>query len=179
MDAHDYLDRVLELYAPTFDIERPREAGGICFDAYGFFSSMSEKYVLVEDAKLWTVNTFEHAFFLVADSISADDIAEVERLIEGPLQSGFVTKGKRYPGNDHLRSLITVVLISRNAVGRTVSDQLERFRFDKSYLFTLRGYCEGRLIAVELENKKVYASKAASKLKRLYEEVLKGEKDRR
>jgi hypothetical protein len=32
---------------------------------------------------------------------------------------------------------------------------------------------------VDLENKKVYASKAASKLKRLYEEVLKGEKDRR
>lgn len=179
MDAHDYLDRILELYAPTFDIERQRKAGGVCFDAYGFFSSLSEKYVLVKDARLWAVNTYEHAFFKVVDGLSKKDIDAAGDLIKGPLQSGFVTKGKKYPEKDHMHSLITVVYVSRKAVGEDAVAALGRFRYDRSYLFNFRGYCEGRIIAVDLEDSKVYTSKAASSLKGLYEGAMDGSLTRR
>ena len=172
MDASAYLDRILELYASTFDIERPRTVDGICFDAYGFFSSLSERYVLVKDAKLWSVNAFEHAFFRVMDSIEPEDISVAKSLVEGPIQSEFITKGKKYPERDHLHSLITVVLISKRAVGEETAEKARHFRFDRSYLFTLRGYSEGRLIAVDLENKKVHTNKAAAKLRGLYEKAM-------
>lgn len=49
IEAFAYLDKVLERYERTFDLTRPFSLEGERFDAYGYFSSRSEKYVLARD----------------------------------------------------------------------------------------------------------------------------------
>ena len=67
MDQASYLNIILAKYAGTFDIEKNRVIDGREYTAYGYFSSLGEKYVLVKKAKLWSVKAYEHAFFLTED----------------------------------------------------------------------------------------------------------------
>ena len=46
MERTDYIEKLLEEYSKSFDIDRDFEIGGIKPYAYGYFSTVSEKYVL-------------------------------------------------------------------------------------------------------------------------------------
>ena len=169
MEAAAYLDTILLRYSGTFDISRPYELDGQSFDAYGYFCSRSEKYVLTRKANLWTVDAFEHILFRSADKLTPADIGEAARLISGPMQDAFVTKGRKYPEQDHMYSYLTAVLISREAVDIATATAAKLYRFEKGYLFNFRGFARGRLVVVDLANEAVTTSKSAKALAKMYE----------
>ena len=172
--GNEFLERMLEEYRKSFDIVRDYEIGGITASAYGFFSTISEKYVLSPKANLWSVHGFEHILFLPCDEVTIKDLEDLKELMALHMAPQLVCKGRKYPEKDHMYSYLTVALLCDHTPDNETINCLERFRFEKNYLATIRGYAEGHLVLLDLSSGCAYTNKAAKHLKEYYERIFRG-----
>lgn len=179
MKTADYLDRLLLRYAGTFDIYQPYMIRGREYPAYGYFFSHVEKYVLVREANMWTSDSYEHIVFMQEEAVTPDILQEAESVIRDYMEPVLVRKGEKYPEKNHMYSYLTVVVLTERAVEPQLARQIKKFSFDKGYRFNLRGFCQGRLAAVSMEEEKVYTNAAARQSRRLYQEIFQEVKDGR
>ena len=194
MTSGDYLDKILDRMTSTHNITRNITADGRTFAAYALYEASSEKYVLSRKANLWKVSESEHVLFMTlpenadpgtdpgansdADS-GANPGASPEALFEetGRLISDYMepvlSRGnEKYPPKDHMRTFLTAVLVLERSPDQELIRKVRRFRFDKSYLFSLRGFSQGRIIVVDLPSKKVYTSPAAKDVAAFFRQAL-------
>ena len=91
-------------------------------------------------------------------------------------------RGEPLPPADHQYTWLTVVLLSEKAPGADVIEAVKKARFTRFYRFYLRGYSEGRVLLVDLENRRLYTNRAGRGLKKLYQlafdNIAKAEKKR-
>ena len=194
MTSGDYLDKILDRMTSTHNITRNFTADGWTFAAYALYEASSEKYVLSRKANLWKVSESEHVLFMTlpenadpgadseADSgagpganSSADPEAlfkEAGRLISDYMEPVLSRGNEKYPPKDHMRTFLTAVLVLERSPGPELIRKVRRYRFDKSYLFSLRGFSQGRIIVVDLPSKRVYTSPAAKDVAGFYRQVL-------
>ena len=168
MDCKTYLDRMIIKYEKTFDIQQPYSIDGKEYPAYGYFFSESEKYVLTQKANLWSVHTFEHILFLTADPCREETLEEARRIIDSYMEPHLVRKDRKVPPKDHMVSYLTIAILTEHTPGREVIQKAEAFRYDRSYLLTIRGASEGHLILVDLEGEEVYSNRRARNLREIY-----------
>lgn len=194
MTSGDYLDKILDRMTSTHNITRNFTADGRTFATYALYEASSEKYVLSRKANLWKVSESEHVLFMTlpenadpgtdpganpgADS-DADPGASPEALFEesGRVISDYMepvlSRGnEKYPPKDHMRTFLTAVLVLERSPGPELIRKVRRYRFDKSYLFSLRGFSQGRIIVVDLPSKKVYTSPAAKDVAAFFRQAL-------
>ena len=190
MTSGDYLDKILDRMTFTHNITRNFTADGRTFAAYALYEASSEKYVLSRKANLWKVSESEHVLFMTlpenadpgadseADSganFSADPEAlfkEAGRLISDYMEPVLSRGNEKYPPKDHMRTFLTAVLVLERSPDQELIRKVRRFRFDKSYLFSLRGFSQGRIIVVDLPSKKVYTSPAAKDVAAFFRQAL-------
>ena len=170
-DKAEYLEKLLCEYQKSFDITRDYKIGDIVASAYGFFSSISEKYVISPKANLWSIHGFEHILFLERERVGEADIEEARLLMTEHMEPELVRKGKKYPEKDHMYSYVTVAFICERSPEDAVVQAVKGFRYEKNYLMTIRGHVEGHLILADLEGKKAYACKQAKHLTEFYNKV--------
>lgn len=173
MKPADYLDRLLLRYAGTFDIYQPYVIRGREYPAYGYFFSHIEKYVLVREANMWTSDSYEHVIFMEAEQVTEQTIAEADSIIREYMEPVLVRKGQKCPEPNHMYSYLTVVMLSEKAIDAAVVKKVKRYTFEKGYRFNIRGFSQGHLTAVSLEDEKVYTNNAARKGAALFKEVFK------
>jgi len=194
MTSGDYLDKILDRMTSTHNITRNFTADGWTFAAYALYEASSEKYVLSRKANLWKVSESEHVLFMTlpenadpgadseADSgagpganSSADPEAlfkEAGRLISDYMEPVLSRGNEKYPPKDHMRTFLTAVLVLERFPGPELIRKVRRYRFDKSYLFSLRGFSQGRIIVVDLPSKRVYTSPAAKDVAAFFRQAL-------
>ena len=181
MTSGDYLDKILDRMTSTHNITRNFTADGRTFATYALYEASSEKYVLSRKANLWKVSESEHVLFMTlpenadpgadseADSgagpganSSADPEAlfkEAGRLISDYMEPVLSRGNEKYPPLER-------------SPGPELIRKVRRYRFDKSYLFSLRGFSQGRIIVVDLPSKKVYTSPAAKDVAAFFRQAL-------
>ena len=194
MTSGDYLDKILDRMTSTHNITRNITADGRTFAAYALYEASSEKYVLSRKANLWKVSESEHVLFMTlpenADpgtdpgaNSDADSGAnpgaspgalfeEAGRLISDYMEPVLSRGNEKYPPKDHMRTFLTAVLVLERSPSPELVKKVRKFRFDRSYLFSLRGFSQGRVIVVDLPHKKVYTSPAAKDVAGFYRQVL-------
>lgn len=182
MTSGDYLDKILDRMTSTHNITRNFTADGRTFATYALYEASSEKYVLSRKANLWKVSESEHVLFMTLPENAypgADPGASPEALFEeaGRLISDYMepvlSRGnEKYPPKDHMRTFLTAVLVLERSPGPELIRKVRRYRFDKSYLFSLRGFSQGRIIVVDLPSKKVYTSPAAKDVAAFFRQAL-------
>ena len=59
-----YLQELLRRYKTNFDITKNFKLADKIYPAYAWFYSLSEKYVLKKEAKLWAIRAYEHVLFI-------------------------------------------------------------------------------------------------------------------
>ena len=183
MTSGDYLDKILDRMTSTHNITRNFTADGRTFATYALYEASSEKYVLSRKANLWKVSESEHVLFMTlpenadpgADSEAdsgAGPGAEAGRLISDYMEPVLSRGNEKYPPKDHMRTFLTAVLVLERSPGPELIRKVRRYRFDKSYLFSLRGFSQGRIIVVDLPSKKVYTSPAAKDVAAFFRQAL-------
>ena len=174
MGTEEYLESILERMSSTYDIERRFELGGRAFSAFARCAVTNEKYVLSREANLWRTEEFEYVFFSAFSGkcITEAGVRGLLEFIEEAAEPDLVRKGEKYPQKDHMRSLLTFVLISGEPVSEDAVRAVRRFRYDRGYLFSFRGYAQGRVVAVDLANGAVHASPAARELEAFFRRPL-------
>lgn len=173
MNTEQYLDRLLLKYSNTFNIYKPFRIGARLYPAYGYFFSHNEKYVLVQEANMWSADSYEHIIFRIEDQITPECVKEAESLIKDEMESILVRKGEKLPAKNHMSSLLTVVLLGQQPISKETAKQIGRFKFDKGYQFNMRGYSRGRIIAATMEDRNVVASPDIKSSVKMLREVFK------
>lgn len=166
------LEKLLGFYHPCFDLKRPFAVGETVYDAYAFCDVTSSRYVLIERAELWRAYTFEHVFFRETDLFSRSELQEYERQLREQIEPEFVRKGQKYPIPNHMCTYLTGIFICHQAVSGDTVRAIRKHRFRLNYRFALRGYCESRLVVLDLDKKQIYGNAAAKSLaKRLKQQL--------
>ena len=170
-DKNEYIEKLLQEYSKSFDIERDYEIGGVHAAAYGYFSTVSEKYVISPKANLWSIHGFDHILFLDRDTITLRDLEDARMLMADHMAPELVCKGNKYPEKDHMYSYLTLAYICDRTPDDETIKALKTFRYEKDYLMTIRGHVEGHLVLMDLSTGKAYANKVAKHLSDFYMKV--------
>ncbi len=168
MQSSDYLEKMLGILSGSFDIYRPVAINAKEYPAYGYFFSLSEKFLVTQKVNLWSARMYEHIVFIQVDKCTEETLAEARDLIENHMENMYVRKGEKYPEKDHMVSYVTVCIISETSPSANVTTALTKYRFNKNYLFTVRGRAEGRIICVDTSAETVYGNRSARQVFNIY-----------
>lgn len=171
MKIVEYLDRLLLRYSGTFDIYKPYVVNQREYPAYGYFFSHIEKYVLMREANLWTTESFEHILFITADALTEEHLKEADNLFRTYMEPVLVRNGEKNPKQNHMYSFLTIVLLCEKPLTQELRKKVKKYKFEKGYMFNVRGYSQGRLIAVSMEDEAIIHNRAAAKMKNIYTET--------
>ncbi len=171
MNPSSYLNILLARYARSFDIEKEAVIGGRRYMAHAFFSSLGEKYVLVKKAKLWSVKAYEHVFFLEHEGSGTELLDDIRKSIDEYMEPELVRHGERWPEKDHMYTYLTFVILAKEPPDEAFRQAVKRFRFDKGYLFSMRGHSEARVVLADLASKEVLTNAAGRELKKMYKKA--------
>lgn len=171
MTGEELMGKLLRSYQQSFDIQRPYTVMEYPYDAYGAFDVTSAKYVLSKKAELWRAQCYEHAFFKHMDGLREEDLQRFYKQIVEYIEPGMVCHGEKCPPENHMYTYITGIFICDKGVPEVVKERIKKFKFMKNYRFTLRGYCDARLLVFDMEEKKIYGNKAARDLVKGYKKI--------
>ena len=174
MDCASYLSRILEKLLPTHDIVRDYSVNGQVLPAYARYEAMNEKYVLSRKATLWKAGEYEHMLFFTVPAQGAPDsfTALAQQLITDYMEPVLARGNEKYPPRDHMRTFLTAVIVSEVSPSETLIRRIRKYRFDKGYQFSFRGFSQGRLVFVDLSAGKVYTSPAANDVAEFFRQIL-------
>ena len=174
---HNYFEKLLEEYSKSFDITRDYKIGPVVADAYGYYSTISEKYVLSPKANLWSIHGYEHILIFKRDSVNVSDIDQAKELMVEHMAPELVCKGGKYPEKDHMYSYLTVAYITEKTPDKETIEKIKSFRYEKNYLMTIRGHVEGHMVLIDLSTREACSNKAAKHLSSFYEKILEERRD--
>ncbi|MGB0404809.1 MAG: hypothetical protein ACPGDB_01285, partial [Fusobacterium sp.] len=63
---------------------------------------------------------------------------------------------------------LTFVFVSSSPIEEDIIKEIKKFKEERNYLFTFRGYMSTRIVAVDLINKKVHTNRLGKELKNIY-----------
>lgn len=173
----DYLDRLLLKYSGTFDIYQPYVIFGKEYPAYGYFFSHMEKYVLTRKANMWTSDSYEHVLFVNPEELTETLLNEYRTALVEYIEPELVRKGEKLPAENHMCSYLTVAVITEKPLSDAVKKAVRKFRFEKSYMHSIRGYSQARIAVASMEDEKVFVNGAGRKLKKMYADVFQDVRD--
>lgn len=172
MSSLGYFEKILNEYQRNFDIYRDYEVNSEIVDAYGYFCSQSEKYLLVREVQLWETQAFEHVFFIRQENLDEIKLEKFLSIIPDYIEPKLIRKGEKYPEKNHMYSYITLVFLTDDMNDTQVKNRIEKYKFERSYLFSVRGYVQSRVVLVDMKNKEIITNKMGRKLRKLYKHFL-------
>lgn len=171
MNNEAVLERLLKSYRSSFDIECPYTVFGEQYDAYGAFRVTSSKYVLSKKAELWRAQCFEHVFFQLTDNISEEILDHFKQQITDHIEPEMVRHNESCPPKDHMYTYITGIFIAENGVSPDMVKKIRKFRFSRNYRFMIRGYCDARIVVIDVKNQNFYGNPAAKDILKGYKKM--------
>lgn len=168
----EFLQKLLRYYRNSYNIEESYGIKGDIYDAYAFCDITNAKYVLMKKAELWRAICYEHVFFRLFSEISEDFLEQFVHTTKEYIEPVLVRKNEKTMEKDHMYTYVTAICVCEEGVSKDVIKKLRSTKFFKNYSFTFRGYCELRVIVVDLANQKVYGNPAARDLIKDYKKFL-------
>ena len=171
MNSADYLNRLLLKYSGTFDIYQPYTILGREYPAYGYFFSHVEKYVLVRKANMWSADSYEHILFADPEELTDGHLEEYRQAIEEYIEPTLILKGESLPEPNHMYSYITIAVVTAKALSPEIKKAVRKFKFEKSYMHSIRGYSQARIAVASMEDEVVCVNSMGRSLKKMYRGV--------
>lgn len=156
MEREKYFDMLWDMYYNYFDLYEEEEVAGEEFDLYAYCEITNERYMGTRSLKIYQYNDYEHCLVRTGERFSRENIDDsffascIEELVE--VQSG------------HHQSYLSYVQIVSTPLTEEEISLVENYSYAKSFWFGLRGWCDLRLIAVDLAEMKVYANEEAEEV---------------
>jgi len=172
MNNQELLRNFINTYRQNFDMMENFRIEDTYYDAYGFCNITNSKYVLVKKAELWRALCYEHVFFKTVDFLEPENVSAFQSQLKSYIEPKLVRNGEKTMPKDHMYSYITCVFLCENGLSPDTVKSIRKAKFFKDYMLSIRGYCELRLVAVDLENRKVVGNPAARDLIKDYKKLL-------
>lgn len=162
MNKEIYYEKMLEKLKYNFDINRNERIGQWKFDIAAKSHIRNEKYIGFKSAVIYAFENDEYLYGKHYQKISKED---VERFIE--LLKSTIEK-KVEPHDEHMSTTFTALITVDEPVDEDLKNYIKKFKYQKSYLFGLKGWVVVRVVLVDLSNNEVVGSKEVKKDKEFY-----------
>ncbi len=161
MDREDYIEMMMDMFYHNFDLNEEEEVAGEEFDLYAFCEVTNEKYLVTRSLKIYQYNDYEHCLVESRKSFSRGKIRDdfFQRCISELLE---VESG-------HHQSYLTYVQVVSEPLSEEDIAFLENYKFATSFWLGIRGWCDLRLVAVDLSREQIYVNKEAERVKQIYQ----------
>lgn len=163
MKAQEYIDFLAKRLAAHFDFADTRDFLPFELDLFAVYQLKSEKYFFTKKINLYNIQN--DAYFLVKKITAQTGVREIEtycdRLIAYLPDMLHITAA-------HMSSVVTLAFISETAVPEDLAAFIAQKKYHKDFMFTLKGWADLGLVAVDLEKRQVYGNKFAKKTMKNY-----------
>ena len=158
-----YLKDLEERYKYYYEVERDKEISGLKVDIFAKSSTEHFRQVLTKSIKIDQHYTKEYA------AVKAEkrfvDKNEVEEFSQFLISS--INKLSP-PSVNTMSTILNGVLISASGFSEEATNFAKKFKFSKSFLLGIKGWCDIRLILVDLKEKKLYSNKKGKEVLSAY-----------
>lgn len=175
LNTEELLEKALTSFAGSYDISRDTQVHGRPVQALCQLRAMNSKYMIKKKWVVWEANAFEHCVFVTADTLTADTVQDWFSFLTRDAEEELVHPGEKYPPEGHMYTYLTTVFLC-GSMEPEAAKALKRLKFNKNYLFTVRGWATGRALAVDMSSGKVVTNAAGKEMKKHFEKLLKSAK---
>lgn len=141
----------------TEDVTKP-------FAAEAAFHTHDEQYFLVKAATLAEADAHEYVFFVTADKIG---LSEAKTLDETAWEEGL---SRVVPHFNHRSTDIVLVLLSEH-ITEEAALYIKKVKRYKSYRYTLQGWSNYSVVAIETSTGKFFCNRRGKHLKKLFSNI--------
>ena len=151
MRRKEFIDIILNSISDKFDIYHNYYFNGRKFVIYAYCYNHNNRFETSGDeSKLWDLIDFVYIWI-------------VRLLVRG--------YGK-YPVKHHLYSHISFIIITRNKPSYEVEEAIKNITWNKSYMFSAKGYCNLKMVCVTPREYSVIANENAKDIKDFLMDIL-------
>jgi len=158
----DYLECLAGRLSRYFDVSRNEEVAGRKLDLVGRFKVRSEKYFFVKSLTLFA---YENQEIVLVEGDKKIDRSKAEEF--GKYLKDLIPLLVK-PSEEHMSTTLTGVLVAEKGVAPEAQVWVEHFRHSQNFKWLLHGWCDVRLLAVDLASGQVYSNKAGRAVKEAY-----------
>lgn len=148
-----YLKDLEERYKYYYEVERDKEISGLKVDIFAKSSTEHFREVLTKSIKIDQHVTKEYA---IVKSLSGfgnkDEVKEFSQFLISSINK------LSPPSVDTMSTILNGVLVTSSGFSEEAVNFAKKFKFSKSFLLGIKGWCDIRLILVDLKGKKLYSN---------------------
>ena len=154
-----YLNKLPDAYSHHYDIARDVVIGEHAFPATATYFLRDENYLISRKHVLSAVESHEYVYFFLTDHL---DVPTLRAQIELTRQLGL---SNIQPSKVHMCSYVTLVVLA-DTIDPEAKRLIRRTRFRKNYLWSLHGWMEYHLAAMECSTNSFYSNPAGTEARK-------------
>jgi len=148
-----YLKDLEERYKYYYEVERDKEISGLKVDIFAKSSTEHFRQVLTKKIKIDQHYTKEYA--VVKAEKKFVNRSEIDIFSQFLISS--INKLSP-PSVDTMSTILNGVLVATSGFSEEAVNFAKKFKFSKSFLLGIKGWCDIRLILVDLKKEKLYSN---------------------
>lgn len=162
MTVNETLEALLKSYRRYYDIKT--EDAAQPFAAEAAFHTHDEQYFLVKSARLAEADSHEYVFFAAGDSMGETQVKEfADRAWEEGLS-------RVRPHHNHRSTDVVLILLAEH-FDKEAKEYITDLKRSKSYCFSLQGFSDFYVVAMETSTGELSCNKRGRKLKELFRNI--------
>jgi len=158
-----YLKDLEERYRHYYEVERDKEISGVKLDIFARSYTEHFRQVLTKSIKIDQYYTKEYAMVKAEggfiDKNKIDDFSQFLKSLIDELTT---------PSVDVMSTTLSGVLITSSGFSEEAVNFAKKFKFSKSFLLGIKGWCDIRLILVDLKEEKLYSNQKGKEVLSAY-----------
>jgi len=162
MKYEAYVDMLKSKFERHFHIEKDIEVLGNKIDMLAKYVNISGRTFITKNDVIDRCENFEYCYIKRYDTINEEEAAAYGQFLKRTADELIE------PGRDHMSTYVTGVIIGNN-INDNVKKTVEKYSYSKAFSFYLKGWCDVRLICIDLGNNEVVTNKAGRKVKKVYQ----------
>ena len=158
-----YLKDLEERYKYYYEVERNKEILGVKLDIFAKSSTEHFRQVLTKSIKIDQHYTKEYAAVKAEKRfVDKNEVEEFSKYLKSLINELFT------PSVDIMSTIINGVLVSTFGFSEEAVNFAKKFKFSKSFLLGIKGWCDIRLILVDLKEEKLYSNQRGKEVLSAY-----------
>ena len=162
MEFTHYLDNLEKRLAGSFDLERDYLIDDYKFDLFAKYLLRNEKYVLIKQAKIYTIENNEYSFIKYFNKIDRDQLDKFIALLIKSID--FLIQ----PSEEHMSSIVTGVIATPDKPDSDIINAIKKFKYHKGFAFGLKGWVDIRLLLVTMNQDYIVTNKKGKEVSKVY-----------
>ncbi|MCD8023467.1 MAG: hypothetical protein LUF30_11045 [Lachnospiraceae bacterium] len=162
MSLKESFDKLVSRFDTYYDVRR--EDVEPPFEAEAVFHSHDEQYFLVRSAAISEAESHEYVYFAMRETLDANALQMMD---SAAWERGLA---QVTPHKDHRNSDVTLIILA-DKISDEAMRQIPKLHHYKSYRFSLQGWSQYRLIALEQTSGRVAYNRQGADLKKLVSNI--------